>query len=195
MAPKIPERTIREIAERISILDVISRHVALSQAGKNYKGLCPFHPDKNPSFFVNPERNTFHCFGCQEGGDVYAFLMKFHDIPFLQAVQELARQTGIPLEPVVTHRDPQKEEAYQKAVGLNESVSRFFHMNLMENPKAEVARKYLMDRGVDKDTMAAFSLGYAPNAWDGLVQFLSRQQSSRELAASLGLLLPRKSGQ
>ncbi len=195
MAPKIPEGTIREIAERASIFDVISRHVDLSKAGKNYKGLCPFHPDKNPSFFVNPERNTFHCFGCQTGGDVYAFLMKFHDIPFLQAVQELARQTGISVEPIAVQRDPRKEEAYQKAIQLNLSVSKFFHMNLMENPKAEMARKYLADRGLNKDTISTFSLGYAPNSWDGLVQFLSRQQVSTQLAASLGLLLPRKSGQ
>jgi len=194
MAPKIPEKTISEIAERISILDVISPCVPLTQAGKNYKGLCPFHPDKNPSFIVNPDRNTFHCFGCGTGGDAYSFFMKFHDVPFLHAVRELARQAGVPLAENYRKRDPQKEAAYQKAVALNRSVCQFYHQNLLQSPESASARKYLETRDVRQETIQRFSLGYAPNEWDRLVQFLVRNKASLELAASLGLILPKKSG-
>ena len=103
----------RMIAERISILDLVSPHVELKQAGRYHKGLCPFHPDKNPSFIVNPERNTFHCFGCGVGGDVYSFVMKFHNLSFPQALEELARRAGVQLRARQRGKDPKEEERYR----------------------------------------------------------------------------------
>lgn len=194
MASRISEKTISEITERISIVDVISPCVPLNKAGKNYKGVCPFHPDKNPSFVVNPERNTFHCFGCGVGGDVYSFFMKFHNVPFLDAVRELARQAGVRLAERPEKKDPEKEEAYRKAVSLNRFVCQFYHKTLMEKPAGRTAREYLKKRGVSMDRIAQFTLGYAPNSWDGLLHALSPQKDTLASAVSLGLLIQKKTG-
>ena len=194
MAGRISENTLSEIAERISIVDVISPYVPLNKSGNNYKGICPFHPDKNPSFFVNPDRNTFHCFGCGVGGDVYSFFMKFHNVPFLDAVRELARRAGVRLDEGPERRDPEKEEAFRKAVSLNRSVCRFYQKNLMENPAGKRARDYLKKRGVSRTMVDKFLLGFAPDAWDGLLQVLSPRKEMLEQAISLGLLLPKKTG-
>jgi DNA primase len=185
----------RMIAERVSILDLVSPHVHLKKAGRYYKGLCPFHPDKNPSFVVNPDRNTFYCFGCGVGGDIYSFLMKFHNLPFLQAMEELARRAGVQLRERARRRDSEREEAYRRGLALNESVRQFYHRNLLESPEAERARRYLSRRGVGGETVGAFSLGYAPGEWDGLQRFLRQKPGALELAAALGLLIPRKDGE
>ena len=185
----------RMIAERVSILDLISQHVQLKKAGKYYKGLCPFHPDKNPSFVVNPDRNTFYCFGCGVGGDIYSFFMKFHNLPFPQAMEELARRAGIERREPRRRQDPKQEEAYRKGLAVNEAVCRFYHRSLLEAPEAAVAREYLEDRGIGRETVTAFSLGYASGGWDRLLRFLQRKQGALEAASALGLLIPRKEGE
>jgi len=192
MGQDVSEKTI--IAERVSILDLVSPHVQLKKAGKYYKGLCPFHPDKNPSFVVNPDRNTFHCFGCGEGGDIYSFFMKFHNLPFPQALEELARRAGIQLRERRRRKDPEKEEAYKRGLALNESVCRFYHRTLLESPEAGVAREYLENRGIGAETIRAFSLGYATAGWDRLLRSVQKKQGAMEVAAVLGLLIPRKDG-
>lgn len=182
------------IAERVSILDLVSPHVELKQAGKYYKGLCPFHPDKNPSFVVNPDRNTFYCFGCGAGGDIYSFFMKFHNLSFPQALEELARRAGVPLTERNRRKDPKQEEALKKALALNESVCRYYHRTLLEAPEAAAAREYLARRGIGKDTLLAFSLGYAPAEWDRLLRSIQKRQGAVELASALGLLISRREG-
>ncbi len=182
------------IAERVSILDLVSPHVQLKQAGKYFKGLCPFHPDKNPSFIVNPDRNTFHCFGCGVGGDVYSFFMKFHNLSFPQALEELARRAGIQLRDRQRRKDPKKEEAYRKGLALNEYVCRVYHRTLLESPEARVAREYLEKRRIGRETLVAFSLGYATSEWDKLLKSFQRKQGAVEAASALGLIIPRKDG-
>jgi len=195
MAQRISEKAIREIAERVSILEVVSACMQLQKAGRNYKGLCPFHADKNPSFVVNPDRNTFHCFGCGVGGDVYGFYMKFHNVSFFDAVQELARQAGIRLEESSVRRNPQQEEAIRRVSALNQLACQFYHENLTRSPKAEAARRYIKHRGISENSIPTFLLGYAPESWDALANFLKGKGQSAEEATSLGLILPRKSGQ
>lgn len=185
----------RLIAERVSILDLVAPHVQLKKAGKYYKGLCPFHPDKNPSFVVNPDRNTFYCFGCGLGGDIYSFFMKFHNLAFPQAMEELARRAGIPLGERRRRKDPEREEAFRRGIALNEAVCRFYHQSLLESPEARTAREYLEKRGITKDTVSAFSLGYATRQWDSLLRFLQKKPGALDLASSLGLLIPRKDGE
>ncbi len=182
------------IAERISILDLVSPHVQLKQAGKYYKGLCPFHPDKNPSFIVNPDRNTFHCFGCGVGGDVYSFFMKFHNLSFPQALEELARRAGVQLRDRHRRRNPKEEEAYRRGLALNEFVCRVYHRTLLESPEARGAREYLEERRIGSETILAFSLGYATAEWDKLLRSFQRKQGAVEAASALGLLVPRKDG-
>jgi DNA primase len=185
----------RMIAERVSILDLVSPHVQLKKAGKYYKGLCPFHPDKNPSFVVNPDRNTFYCFGCGVGGDIYSFFMKFNNLAFPQALEELARRAGIQLRERLRRKDPKREEAYRRGLALNESVRLFYHRSLLESPEAGTARKYLEDRGMGRETISDFSLGYAAGGWDGLLRFLQKKPGALEVASALGLLIQRKDGE
>ncbi len=165
----------RIIAERVSILDLVSPHVQLKQAGKYHKGLCPFHPDKNPSFVVNPDRNTFHCFGCGVGGDIYSFFMKFHNLSFPEALEELARRAGIQIRDRHRKKDPKKEEAYQRGLALNEAVSRLYHRTLLDSPEAGAAREYLDKRRIGRETILAFSLGYATTQWDRLLRSLQKK--------------------
>ncbi len=192
MGQDISEKTV--IAERVSILDLIAPHVQLKQAGKYYKGLCPFHPDKNPSFVVNPDRNTFYCFGCGVGGDIYSFFMKFHNLPFPQAMEELARRAGVQLRQRHHKKDPEKEEAYRRGLALNEYACRFYHRTLLEAPEAGGAREYLKRRGIGRDTLLAFSLGYATAEWNRLLRSLQKKQQAVEVASAVGLLIPRKDG-
>ena len=195
MTRKLSKDTIREIRERVSIVDVVSPHVSLTPAGKYLKGLCPFHDDKNPSFVVNPERNTCHCFACNKGGDVFFFYMEYHKVSFVDALEELARRAGIRLEPRREKRPRGEEEAHHRAVALNRSVSLFYSEMLLKNPTAEQARRYLAGRGVDSAMIDRFAIGYAPKAWDGLLKRLRRNSASLETAVTLGLVQPRKSGQ
>ena len=97
MRKSIPPETLQQIRDRIDLVDVVSRYVTLSKTGQSYKGLCPFHTEKTPSFTVNPGRQMFYCFGCSAGGDAFAFLMKHEGLEFMEAVRELSQQVGIPL--------------------------------------------------------------------------------------------------
>jgi len=190
---KVPDNKIREIAERLSILDVISPVVSLQKSGKSYKGLCPFHPDKNPSFVVNPERNTFYCFGCGAGGDIYSFFMKFHRMTFPQALEELARRAGLPLERKEGVLSSQERGKHQAGVALNALASRFFHETLLKSKDAEPARQYLRQRGIDPSIVSLYAIGYSPNRWDGLAQYLEKKGASLDLASQIGLVARRKS--
>jgi DNA primase len=120
--------------------------------------------------------------------------MKFHNMDFPQALEELARRAGIQLRERRRRRDPKREEAHQKGLALNEAVCRFYHRNLLESPEAGMARKYLEDRGIGRNTLSAFSLGYAAGGWEGLHRFLQRRPGAPEMASALGLLIPRKDG-
>ncbi len=184
----------RIIAERISILDLVSSYVQLKQAGKYYKGLCPFHPDKNPSFVVNPERNSFYCFGCGEGGDIYTFFMKFHNLSFPQALEELARRAGVELRRGPRRRAPGEEEEFRAAAEITRAACGFYHRLLLESREGEAARRYLEARGIDRGTVSAYALGYAPDEWDRLRRFLEKTPGALKRAETLGLLIPRKSG-
>ena len=195
MATRVSERTKREIAERISILDVISPVVSLAKTGKYYKGLCPFHPDKNPSFIVNADRNTFYCFGCGTGGDAYAFFMKFHHVPFPQALEELARRAGVQIEPQRPKLSAKQDEAYQIGISLNRSACQFFQETFQKSREAEPARRYLRERRVEPAMASLYLLGYAPKEWEGLVRCLQRNRDPVPMACKLGLVVERKPGQ
>lgn len=194
MTRKISDKKIREVAERLSILDVVSPVVSLQKSGKSYKGLCPFHPDKNPSLVVNPDRNTFYCFGCGAGGDIYSFFMRIHRLSFPQALEELARRAGLPLERTGDGQLSQADRMRQAGLALNALASRFFHDTLSRSKEAERARQYLRQRGIDSSIVSLYALGYAPNRWNALAGYLEKKGASVELACQLGLLARRKSG-
>ncbi len=178
------DSTVEEIKSRLDIVDVVSEYVNLKKAGNRYKGLCPFHGEKTPSFIVSPDRQMFHCFGCQSGGDLITFVMKKEGIEFREAVEMLARRAGVEIK-----------RAYQKPgeQGLNESVYAmqkealaYFSENLS---KSTEAMSYITGRALTDETVAAFSLGYAPDGWHGLLDRLRRKKFKEQIIIQSGLVV------
>jgi len=191
----IPEEVIRSIRESCSIVDVISDYVSLKKTGINHRGLCPFHNEKTPSFFVNESRQSFHCFGCGEGGNVFTFLMKRENMSFPEAVRHLAQRCGIALperrlSPQETARLEEREELFV----INAEAARMYSELLQKDPRAARARQYLSDRGISAETIEAFEIGFAPDAWDTLAGRLRAKGISLEKAGEIGLLSARKDG-
>jgi len=187
---------VDEVKDRLDIVEVIQSYVPLKKAGRNYKGLCPFHSEKTPSFVVFPETGTWHCFGaCGTGGDVYTFIMKQENLEFGEALQLLARRAGVELEP----RSPQAAEAEKRLDLLrqiNQAAAAYFHNLLLNSDEAARARAYLERRGLDPDTIDRFQLGYALDHWDSLLNYLSDKGYALADIHEVGLIIERdnKSG-
>lgn len=189
MSGLFPRDLLDEIAERLDIVAIISEHVPLKKSGKDYKGCCPFHQEKTPSFMVSPTKRIFHCFGCSEGGNVFGFLMKIDKLTFPEAVRKLADRAGVSLEEKGVSRGPDRSVYYR----INKYVAWYFAENLKRAPQG-IAARYLEKRGLTPETVEIFQLGYAPDGWQGLVDFLEEKRVPLTQAAELGLIRPRKEG-
>jgi len=160
------------IKEKLDIADIVRGYVSLSPAGKNLKGLCPFHKEKTPSFIVSPDRQTWHCFGCSEGGDMISFVMKYENIEFLDTLKLLAEKAGIDIRQTANTDERRHKILYD----INEVASNFFVDQLAgDMVLAKTALTYLKDRGLTLETIHAFELGFATNTSDGLHRFLLKQ--------------------
>jgi DNA primase len=177
-----------QIKEHISIVDVASLYVSLKPAGKNFKALCPFHTEKTPSFFVMPDKNCFTCFGCHRFGDIFTMVQEMENISFVEAMHFLAEKFNIPVEKNRFH--PVKKDEYLQ---LNELALGYFREGLF-GPDGREAQDYLKDRGLQKETIDLFSLGYAPNSWDGLAGYLRQKKAPLDKAVELGLLVKNEKG-
>ena len=190
-----PEEKVSEIRDRASILEVVSDYINLKKAGKHYKGLCPFHSEKTPSFMVNEEKQIFHCFGCGTGGDVFTFLMKVGNFSFPQAVEELAKRYGVRLPSRELSPAKKKEMAKREILfQINQMASEYFHDLLYRQREGDEGRRYLSQRGLSEKIIKEHRLGYSLERWDGLVQHLQEKKVSLELAWELGLIFPKKRG-
>jgi DNA primase len=178
------EKLLDEIKSRIDIVEFISDYVQLKKAGQNYKGLCPFHSEKTPSFMASQAKQIFHCFGCGAGGDVVTFLMKHENLSFIEALRYLAKKTGIRIT------DPTFEKAHSEKRGqllqINEEAMKFFIKNLHGSRKA---MDYLAHRGLNEDSVKKFRLGYAAGKRDDLAQYLKKMGFSNSLLADTGLVV------
>lgn len=189
------EDTVQLIKDAADIAELIGEHVSLKRAGANLKGLCPFHSEKTPSFTVNPERKTYHCFGCGEGGDVFSFMMNFHRLSFAEALKELARKyhIALPEKPL----NPQEMEKARKREALhaaNEKAADLFQQLLLSDPGAQKARDYLVKRGIPEEIVLEFRLGFAPDSWNFLVNALPKHNITVDSAREAGLIVPRDNG-
>jgi len=185
----IPEEKVREVSERISILEVVSDYVQLKRAGANYVGLCPFHGEKTPSFNVNPAREIFHCFGCGAGGNAFSFIMKIEGVSFPEAVKLLARKTGIEIEErQLTPAERHAQDEQQQFQRINDLTADYFRSVLLHEPAGQAARTYLKERAVDDSLSADYRLGFAPDRWDGLSRHLKSQGVDLETARKLGII-------
>lgn len=187
-----------EIRRRISIVSLVGERVPLKKSGGNFKGLCPFHQEKTPSFMVSDDKQIFHCFGCAAGGDIFSFLMKLDGLTFPEALEELAERAGVglPREKTPHQRDADAEWARRKqwAFRCNEIAKDFFVKNLRENSSGRNALEYMKERGIKTETIAKYQLGCADKNWGGFVQHLKNANAPLSLAAELGLIKKRGSG-
>jgi DNA primase len=193
----IPDDVIGEIRQRADIVAVIGQHVQLRKAGRNHKGLCPFHGEKTPSFNVNPDKGFFYCFGCQKKGDVFTFVMEYEGKSFMEAAEQLARLAGVTL-PEPEAMDPAQrraiaEQRSEKAqlYRINQLAAEFFRRRLLDAGGLP-AREYLTERGVSDEIAARFQLGYAPDEWGALADFLAQEKVPARQAETLGLIAPRQ---
>ncbi|MCD6497697.1 MAG: DNA primase [Deltaproteobacteria bacterium] len=196
MSSRIPENVIAEVRERTDIVAIVGEYVQLKRSGANYMGLCPFHDEKTPSFYVSPQRKSYYCFGCHEKGDAISFLRKMEGKGFVEVIEELAERAGVELPRVdVSQREldarRQRRDDRQNYLRVNDMAARFFEKQL-EGPQAGEARRYLERRGVDEETRKRFRLGFAPSGWDGLVGWLTSNKVPMYVAARLGLVVARR---
>ncbi|MGB0911043.1 MAG: DNA primase [Nitrospirales bacterium] len=192
----VPPEVLQQIRDRIDIVDVISRHVTLSKTGQNFKGLCPFHSEKSPSFSVSPSRQMFHCFGCAVGGDAFTFLMKQEALGFMEAVQELAQLAGVPLtlEARGAHHE-KASSARERYQYIHTVAAEWFQHNLTDGQIGQNTRHYLDRRGMSPATVKLFGLGYALPTWTGLLDVLEKSGVSREEAFQSGLVIKKEDNQ
>jgi len=182
---------VDEVKQRLDIVDVVGQYVQLQKAGRNYKAVCPFHSERTPSFFVSPERQSWHCFGaCGTGGDIFSFVMKKENLEFGEALRLLAERAGVTL----VERRPEEEAERDKLREANEAAASFYHRALVASEAGQRARRYLEERGLDLKAMQDFQIGYSPSGWDGLCQHLRERGYRDEELVAAGLAVEGERG-
>ena len=176
---------IDEVKERLDIVEVISGYLPLHKAGRNFKALCPFHTEKTPSFIIFPERQSWHCFGCGVGGDVFAFIMKKEGVDFGGALKLLAQRAGVTLEP----RRPPAQDSHDRLYGMNEAAADYYHQLLLTAPAADRARRHLEGRGVSPKSIEDFALGYSLDNREALRQHLEAMGYATSEIVAAGLVI------
>ena len=192
----LPREVIEEIRERTDIADVVSQVVTLRRKGSSLMGLCPFHQEKSPSFSVVQAKGIYHCFGCGEGGDVFAFVQKTRGLSFFEAVKELGEAAGVQVEERELTREERKR--MRARANLHEVLrlaADWFHAGLIARPTGRPALDYLRGRGMDNETIERWRLGFAPQSWDGLLSHLHHHGVSADQAIRAGLARPGRNRQ
>jgi len=184
---------VEEIKEKLDVVEYVGRFVALKKSGRNFKGLCPFHQEKSPSFVVSPDRQIWHCFGtCGVGGDVISFLMKWENLTFYEALRELAELVGVKLDDA-----PYDDALWQRKellYSINNLALKYYSYLLHKTSFGKEAREYLVNRGTNEKIMKTFELGYAPASWDSLLKFLQKKGHTTENIIATGLAISGRGG-
>lgn len=180
-----------EIKHRVDVVDLISETIQLKPAGGgSFKAVCPFHMEKTPSFYVSHEKQIWHCFGCNLGGDIFAWVMQMEGVDFPEALRTLAKRAGVE----IPRYDSVKTNENDRLVRVNEFAAACYRKILSDSPVAAEARAYVERRGITAELLEKFGLGFAPDAWDTLTNLLAKKNIPVKDAERAGLLLPRKSG-
>lgn len=180
---------VEEIKSRLDIVEVIQGYLKLNKAGSNWKGLCPFHSEKSPSFMVTPTRQMWHCFGCGEGGDVFSFVQKIEGLEFADVLRMLAERAGVKLQ----KQDPQIQSQRKGGYEICELAARFFERQLASKT-GQLALEYLKSRGINLESIENFRIGWAPDSWQSLRDFLRGENYSDKDIESAGLIVKKESG-
>ena len=184
--------SVAEVREQTDIVDLVGSYVSLKRTGSSFKGLCPFHQEKTPSFVVFPQSGTFNCFGCGKGGDALTFYQEIEHVDFREALHELARRAGITLSTAPV-RDPAEQDRRQRLIEANAAAARFFQRAITlgaGTPGRELAQR----RGIDDATMQTFRIGFAPDSWDSLLRNLEALGFPPDVALEAGLLTRNDAG-
>lgn len=179
-----------EIRQRVDLVALVGEFVSLRKQGRNYVGLCPFHPEKTPSFTVSAEKQMFYCFGCGVGGNAYTFLMKLQNLSFTEAREILAARSGVELTRAAKKENSQR----QRLLEINSLAAEYYQGLLNVSLAGKEAREYLARRGINKEAAVRFGLGYAPQEGEALLNFLVRKSFKVEEIAAAGLVVPRREG-
>ena len=185
---------VEQIKAKLDIVAVISEHVNLTRKGKSYWGLCPFHAEKDASFTVNAEKQVYKCFGCGEGGDVFSFVMKVKGLSFAEVLEEFAGRTGVELERDRVRAHRHEQASANKAFFTAGAVALEFFTRTLASVEGRNARDYLKDRGLSEATIREFAIGYAPEGWDRLLNYLKSKGVAAEIAAGCGLVIKNDKG-
>lgn len=181
---------LEQIKNKIDIVDFINGYVQLSKAGRNFRANCPFHKEDTPSFIVSPDKQIWHCFGCQKGGDIFGFLMEFEHIEFKDALYQLAEKAGVKIQKL----DPKIKNAQDEVFEINDYASKFYNY-ILKSQYGKPALKYLKDRGVNSESIENFQIGFAPDEWDILSKKLvSKKLHPKNLSDSGLVILKDRSG-
>lgn len=178
---------VEDIKARIPVEDLLAEYIQIKKAGNSFKALCPFHSEKSPSLMISPEKGIWHCFGCNEGGDIFGFVMRMEGVEFSEALRILAKKAGVELR----RQDPQSSSRKSRLLEINDAAAEFFQKSLRA-PSGKIAQDYLQKRHVGDLAQEQFALGYSPDSWDALLLFLrTRGYKETEMEAA-GLILARK---
>ncbi len=172
-----------QVKENLSITDVVSTYIRLEKSGAQFRARCPFHNERTPSFYVSPERKSFHCFGCQTHGDIFTFVEKIENIPFIEALKILADRAGVSLQ------NSEKNKEDTRLITLLKDATEHFEKNLKSSPEA---RQYVMERGLTDETLSTFHVGYAKNEWRDLFMFLAQKGYQPEEMVEAGVMIEAK---
>lgn len=179
---------VEEIKSRLNIVDVVGEYVRLTKGGANWKGLCPFHHEKSPSFMVNEEKQIFHCFGCAKGGDVFTFVQEIESLEFKEVLKLLAEKAGVQLEEFKSQESGNKKRVLEAL----ELATKFYETQLWKGMGKEKILNYLHERGLKDESIQTFRLGYAPGGWDNMIKFLVGRGFSMDEIEKTGLLVKKE---
>lgn len=172
-----------EIKSKVDIVDLVSDYLSLKKTGQNWRGLCPFHTEKTPSFTVSPAKQIYHCFGCGSGGDIFSFLVNYENLTFNEALKALAKRAGVTLKP--SQKSDAKAGEKEALYNIHNDALAFFRQNLTKSPEAIA---YLKKRGIESDAQELFEIGYASKSWDALLAYLKRKGYAPEIIKKAGLI-------
>ncbi|MDD4909995.1 MAG: DNA primase [Candidatus Omnitrophica bacterium] len=182
----IPQNILDDIINKVDIVEVISSYIPLKKAGRNFRAVCPFHHEKTPSFMVSSDKQIYHCFGCGAGGNVFNFLMRYERLEFPEAVEAMARKAGVALPKFHSAETRKIESLSSQLHNINALAAEFYHKNIFSDAGGS-ARAYLHKRGITDENIKQFNLGFAPDKWDGLINFLRAGGISVSLIEKAGL--------
>src|SRR5262245_2731023 len=181
----IAEHVIDEVRARVDLVEIIGEHVSLRRAGKDFRGLCPFHHDKNPSFYVTPSKGFYKCFSCGESGDAFTFLMKRQGLTFPDAVRQVAARVGVDIPEETTRPQEDPNRALYEAIAF---AADFYKEQLWDSSVGQRARAYLNTRELTREMAERFSLGYAPDSWRGLREAAQKHGITDDVLLAAGLI-------